>query len=212
MITLTLVAVLGGLLVLVLMQLAKKPQAAAPAYTPPAQDLANLKVTDARPGDMISVSGAGDDLNDLDFTADHFTQVQAGARNWVELAGAYRERRVQLRVASDEEVETALHSSPTKITLEDLGLSEDDLAQMDERQNPADNFEFEGKPWSYALSREARAWRDGQPPTGYYYWEFREEGGRRMLTVRKAEGEPFTVTLYAVIPAQDITIYRGGRA
>ena len=45
---------------------------------------------------------------------------------------------------------------PRKIALEDLGLSEDDLAQMDERQNPADSFDFDGVTWMYRLSREVR--------------------------------------------------------
>jgi hypothetical protein len=70
MITLTLVAVLGVLLVIVLMKLFNHSEEPAPTPRAPAPDLANLKVTDARVGDMISVSGAGDDLSDLDFTAD----------------------------------------------------------------------------------------------------------------------------------------------
>jgi len=216
MITPTLVAVLVALLVIVLMQLFKKqdapasrPYAAKPA---PQQDLANLKASDALPGDVLSISGAGDGMTDLDFTADRLTHVEAGSRRWFELAGPYRERRVALRVAGDEEIEVALHSDVRKITLEDLGLSEDDLAQLDERQNTADSFEFESKVWLYRFSREARSWRDdGQRPAGYYYWEFQEQGGSRVLAVRKAEGEPFTVTLYAGIPAGDVTVYRGGK-
>ena len=81
----------------------------------------------------------------------------------MELSGPYLDRRVSLRVGGDEEVEVFLHSDPRKITLEDLGLSEDDLAQMDERQNPADSFDFDGVTWMYRLSREVRAWRDNQP-------------------------------------------------
>jgi len=212
MITLTLVVILGALLVTVLMQLSKKqdePVSRPYAAKPEPQDLANLKVADARAGDVISISGAGDSMTDLDFTADRLTDIEAGARRWFELAGPYRERRVALRVSGDEEVETALHSDARKITLEDLGLSEDDLAQMDERQNTADSFEFDAKVWLYRLSREAHAWRDdGQKPVGYYYWEFQEEGGKGLLTVRKAEGEPFAVTLYAGIPPDNITVYR----
>ena len=212
MITLTLVVILGALLGIVLMQLFKKqpaPVSRPYAAKPEPPDLANLKVTDARAGDVISVSGAGDAMTDLDFTADRLTHVEAGARRWFELAGPYRERRVALRVGGDEEVEAALHSDPRKISIEDLGVSEDDLAQMDERQNTADSFEFDGKVWLYRLSREARSWRDdGQPPVGFYHWEFQEQGGQRLLTVRKAEGEPFTVTLYAGIPPDNVTVYR----
>ncbi len=220
MITLTLVVILGALLLVVLMKLAKNPTAppeprhdwrtkppAAPA--PEAPDLANLQITDARPGDALSISGAGDNMSDLDFTADRLTRVEAGARRWSEVSGPYRERRVTLRVGGDEEVEAALHATARKITLEDLGLSEDDLAQMDERQNTGDSFEFDGMVWLSRFSREARASRDdGQPASAYYCWEFQEQGGKGILSVRKAEGEPFTVVDFVAINPGDVTIYR----
>ncbi len=161
----------------------------------------------------ISISGVGDKMTDLDFTADRSTWYQAGARQWFEVAGPYRDRRVSMRVANDEEIEVIVHTDPRKITLEDLGLTEDDLAQMDERQNTADNFEFDNKLWLYVISREAQAKRSDLPQSEtFYYWEFREQDGPGMLAIRKAEGEPFTVTLYASIPAGDVTVYRGGRS
>jgi hypothetical protein len=212
MITVTLLIVLGTLLLIVLMQLFKKqpaPVSAPSAAKPEPQDLANLKAADARAGDVISISGAGDSMTDLDFTSDRLTHFEAGSRRWFELSGPYRERRVALRVSGDEEVETAVHTDPRKISIEDLGLAEDDLSQMDERQNPADSFSFDSKVWLYRLSREAHSWRDDAPARlGLYYWEFVEEGGQSLLTVRKAEGDPFTVTLYAGIPPDNVTVYR----
>jgi hypothetical protein len=212
MITLSLVAILGVLLVIVLMKLFNHPEAPATPRAP-APDLAHLKVTDARVGDMISVSGAGDDLSDLDFTADRGAWYEAGPRRWFELSGGYRERRVALRVATGEDVEAAIETDPRKLTIEDLGVSEDDLAQMDERQNTADFFEFDGKTWLYRLSREAQVRRSDQADVaGFYYWEFQEQGGKGLLAIRKAEGEPFAVTLATTIYPGDVTIYRGGRA
>ena len=211
MITLTLVAILGTLLVIVLMKLFNHPEEVpAPRATVP--DLAHLKVTDARVGDMISVSGAGDDLADLDFTADRCAWFEAGPRRWFELSGGYRERRVALRVATGEDVEAAVHTDARKLTIEDLGVSEDDLAQMDERQNTADFFEFDGKTWLYRLSREVQVRRsDEAAVAGFYYWEFQEQGGKGLLGIRKAESEPFSVTLATTIYPGDVTVYRGGR-
>ena len=82
-----------------------------PAYQAPVEDLANLKVTDARTGDVLSIAGAGDNMTDLDFTVDRGARIEAGARTWVELSGPYQERRVALRHGGDEEVEVSLHSS-----------------------------------------------------------------------------------------------------
>jgi hypothetical protein len=210
MITLTVEAVLVVLLVLVLMQFFKKKPETSSV---PQADLANLKPTDAIAGDVISISGAGDEYSDLDFTADRVTHVEAGARHWTELSGAYHERRVSLRVSTndDGDVTTSIHTDPRPLTLGDFGLSEPDLGDLDERQNPEDWFEFDNKQWLYRLSREAQATSTQSPPTSFYYWEFQERGGTGLLAIRKAEGEPFTITLFAGIPPGNITVYRGAR-
>jgi hypothetical protein len=209
MITLTVEALLGVMLAMVIMQFFKKhPEPVTPAA--PVEDLANLKPQDARVGDAISVSGAGDNMEDLDFTVDRTTWITAGSRQWVEIAGPYKERRVALRVGGDEELEVSLHNDARKVTLEDLGLSEDDLAQMDERQNTADSFEFDNKTWLYVISREVQAQRSDRPQAdGFYYWEFRQQDGSGIMAIRKEQGEPFAVTLFAVIQPGDVTVYRG---
>ncbi|MEO8595664.1 MAG: hypothetical protein ABI759_20260 [Candidatus Solibacter sp.] len=209
MITFTLVAILGVLLAIVLMKLFKPAPKPLPTPVKPVEDLANLKVTDARTGDVLSVSGAGDNMADLDFTVDRGSRLEAGTRTWVELAGPYRDRRVTLRVGGEEEVEVFLNNGMRRVSLEDLGVSEDDLAQMDERQNPADSFEFDGATWMYRISREVRVWRDNQPaPSGFYYWEFLTQDGKRLLGIRKAEGEPFAISLWSWTYAGDVTVYR----
>jgi hypothetical protein len=210
MITVAIEIVLVLLLLVVVMNLFKKR--AQPADTTPQPDLANLRPTDARTGDVISVSGAGDNMSDLDFPVERATKVQAGSRYWVELSGHYRERRTGLRVSdAEDEVTVAVQDGSRNLTLEDLGLSEEDLAQLDERQNPADNFEFDEKSWQYRISREAQATSDNKPPASYYYWEFQEQGGKGLLAIRKLEGEPFSVTMYQEIPASDVTVYRPAR-
>jgi hypothetical protein len=209
MLTITIEVALGVLFALVLMNLFKRHSTPPPAA--PQADLANLKPTDARTGDVISISGAGDQMTDLDFTADRTTWFHAGGRNWVELSGAYHERRVALRVVNEDEIELFAQTDPRKLTVAELGVSEDDLAEMDERQNPADSFEFDGAVWLYRQSADASAKRDDQPqPATFYYWEFREENGPRLIAVRKPQGEPFAVALYSGVPVGDVTVYRKG--
>ena len=184
-ITLTLVVILGALLILVLKKLFERPAAPVTAAAPK-QDLASLTIDQARVGDMISVSGAGENFGDLDFTVDHRNTYEAGERAWSELTGKYRERHVALELRTDDdELDVRGFVDGKKLSLEDLGLSEDDLAQMDERQNTADNFEFDGKMWNYRLSKEVGVFHDGQTQgAGFYGWEFVEETGQRYLSIR----------------------------
>jgi hypothetical protein len=211
-ITFTLTGVLVALLVVVLMKLFKTPHAPAPTAAP-AVDLANLQPSQARVGDVISIAGAGDNMTDLDFTSDRCTWFQAGQHNWFELSGPYHERRVAMRVDANADQPVRIATDAQQPTLEDLGLSEEDLAQMDERQNTGDDFTFDGKSWNYRLSREVQSTRSDQPqPVGFYYWEFQERNGSGLLSLRKEQAEPFAVTRYRGIPAADVTIYRGTRS
>jgi hypothetical protein len=207
-ITLTLLVVFGVLLIIVLKKLFERPAApAAPAA--PKQDLASLTVADAKVGDSISVSGAGENFSDLDFTVDRRSRFEAGEKRWFELSGTHGERRVALEVRDEDEVEVRAFLDGMKLSLEDLGLSEDDLAQMDERQNTADNFQFDGKSWYYHLSKEVGVFRDGQTEgTGFYGWEFIEEGGARYLSIRKREGEPFSAGVAVKLNPADVTVFR----
>jgi hypothetical protein len=207
-ITLTLVVILGALLIIVLKKLFERPAVpATPAV--PKQDLASLTVVDAKVGDSISVTGAGDNFSDLDFTVDRRTRYEAGEKQWFELSGKHGEGRVALEVREEDEVEVRAFLAGLKLSLEDLGVSEDDLAQMDERQNTADNFEYDGKTWYYRLSKEVGAFRDSQTQgTGFYGWEFIEEGGARFLSIRKREGEPFSAGVAVKLNPADVTVFR----
>lgn len=198
--TLLILAILIALLVIVLMNLFKK--SAPTSAAAPGPDLANLKVTDARKGDVLSISGSGDNFSDLDFTVDTYSLRTIGGYSRTLLTGMYRERRVSLELADD----AVRLGDFRKLSLEDLGLAEQDLAEMDERQNTADSFEFDDHVWLFRRSHEEKSPAEG---TGFYFWEFQEQDGKRELIIEKPEGGPFAVTLYSEIPAGDVTVYRG---
>jgi hypothetical protein len=208
-ITLTLLLVLGALLFMILKKLFERhPAPAAPAA--PRQDLSSLTVADARVGDSISITGAGDNFSDLNFTVEHSNRFEAGEKQWFDVSGKQGERRVILEVRdSDDELDVRGFLDGKKLSLEDLALSEDDLTQMDQRQNTADNFEFDGKNWYYLLSKEVGVFHDGQAQgAGFYGWEFREEGGERYISIRKKEGEPFSASVAVKLNPADISVFR----
>jgi hypothetical protein len=181
------------------------------AHAQPQVDLANLKIADARVSDTLSVTGAAEDFSDVDFTIDRLEVYEAGSRRWRELSGAWRDRRVYLEVHADDVVEVFGNFDARRLTLDELGLSEDDLAQMDQRQNPADFFDYDGKFWLYRFSREMGVFSAGAAMArGLYCWQFQEQDSKRFLTIRKLQGEPFTASIWTKLEPGDITVYRSG--
>ncbi|HUE20643.1 MAG TPA: hypothetical protein VMQ86_03115 [Bryobacteraceae bacterium] len=211
-ITVTLLVVLGALLFMILKKLFERPAApaAGSSAAAPKPDLASLTIADARVGDNISIPGAGDNYSDVDFTVDHGNRYEAGEKQWFDVSGKHGERRVAVEVRTeDDELEVRGFLDGRKLSLEDLGVSEDDLAQMDQRQNTADNFAFDGKNWYYRLSKEVGVFHDGQTQgAGFYGWEFIEETGGRYLAIRKREGEPFSASVAVKLNPADIGVFR----
>ena len=204
MITLLVVAVLGVVLILVLKKLFEKPPAPPPK---PVENVADVTIADARTGDSISVSGAGDEFADLDFTVENRNDYSLGPRRWLELRGMYKNRRVVLEVSVADEVEIYAATDGRRLTLDELALNEDDLGQLDERQNTADFFAFDDKNWYYCLSREF-AWNGSGQGASFYGWLFREEGTGRALLIRKSEGEAFNALIGVKVNPGDVTVYR----
>jgi hypothetical protein len=96
-----------------------------------------------------------------------------------------------------------------RLTLPDVGVTEDQLADLDSRQDPSASIQFDGKRWQYESSRELAYFENEQgEPRGLYRWLFAEQSGSRVLCIDKWEGEPFEVQLGRKLNAQDITVYR----
>lgn len=176
----------------------------------PQEDLGNLKITDARVKDALSVNGAAEDFSDVDFTVDRCDFYESGSRRWTELSGMWRDRRVVLEVHNDDVVHVRGNFDGRKLTLDELAVSEDDLAQIDARQNQADFFDYDGKFWLFRQSREMGMFSEsGSNGRGFYGWEFQEQNGKRFMSIRKFEGEPFSASIRVAIEPSDITVFRG---
>jgi hypothetical protein len=177
--------------------------------TGPQEDLANLNVSEARVGDAISISGAAPDFSDLDFTVDRRDICEAGSRRWIELSGTWRDQRIYLEIHNEDAIQILGSFDGRSITLDELGLSEEDLGQMDQRQNPSDFFDYDGKFWLYRFSREIGLFTWGATTgRGFYCWQFQEQDSKRFMSIRKFEGEPFNATIWKQLDPADVTIYR----
>jgi hypothetical protein len=212
-ITTILLVVLGLALVFVLVQMMRAPSGSKAArQAPAAQPLAaagSAELFGARPGDVISIHGAAEDFADLDFTVDRRSAYQTGARRWIDLSGEFRGRRVYLEVQPGPEPEVIGLLDSRRLSLADLHATEEQLAEMDVRQDPSQSLEFEGRRWRYESSRELGYFENEQGAgEGLYRWIFTEQDGARVLCVEKWEGAPFDVRIARRLNPQDIDVYK----
>ena len=182
--------------------------AAMPPAAPRVAAGAGAELWTTRVGDVISIQGAAEDFSDLDFTVDQRNAYEGANRRWIDFAGDFRGRRVYLELSRASGVEIMGLLDGRRFTLSEIGVTEDQLADLDARQDPSTVVQFEGKPWRYQSSRElAHFENEGDEPKGVYRWLFVEADGPRLLCIEKWQGEPFDVRLAQRLNHQDITVY-----
>ena len=181
----------------------KKPKAEA---LPQRADLANLTIKDATRGDNIILSGAGQSYQDLSFTVDRLNRYESNGERWFELSGFSAGKRVFLEWSEDDELEITLQRQGG-LHLEAIGVTEEDLAQMDEERSRSRFIEYQGKRWSYRESAEAGYFKDDGPEgEGFYYWKF--DCDELQLFIEKYEGDPFEVGISEKISPNRVRIFR----
>ena len=204
-------AVLGFLLLLILFRLLKgagkkSPSSAAP---PSPSDIIDATIRDARPGDIVSVTGFGDEYDDVDFVIERRNRYSSGGFEWFELLGVYKGRQIWIEWEEDDALRITATSPEREIRLASLGIGEEDLARMDEEESRENVLEWEGERYRYAESAEVFFHKDcAGPGEGFYMWDFESEDGRSVISVEKWEGEPFQVFSGRVIPPRDVKVFK----
>ncbi len=215
MITITVLVILGIALFAVLRAIFRAPSAGAapvrtiPAAAPLQASTIDLDVWDARKGDVVSIAGAADDFSDIDFPVDRRSAYESNHHRWVDLSGEFRGQRIYLEVYRHPVPDLIGILNGRKLTIAEIGVTEEQLTNLDARQDPSASIEFEGRKWIFESSREIGYFENetGQAE-GLYRWLFREQDGARLVCIEKWEGEPFDVRIARRLKPEDITMYR----
>lgn len=211
MITITVLAILGIALFAVVRAIFRTAPAGHPVIPakPHQPSTIDLDVWDARKGDVISINGAAEDFSDIDFPVDRRSAYESNQHRWVDLSGEFRGCRVYLEVYRHPHPDLIGILDGRKLTIGDIGVTEEQLANLDARQDPSAFIEFEGRKWHFESSREIGYFENetGQAE-GLYRWLFREQDGARLLCIEKWAGEPFDVRIARRLKPEDITMYR----
>ena len=208
--TILVLVVLGIALVVVLTRLNKPTPADRPGSGETFPDRnAHLDIGDAQVGDGVSVPGRGDEFEDLDFRIDKRNRYESGGERWYELTGKYRGRRVYLELVEDDDLEVWLDTAQRTLHLDDLGLDEERLAQIDEDRDYQAAFECDGERFSYASSEEVGYFENGYGDgEGFYSWTFLNRERNRMVWIEKWSDEPFEAGTSQKLAIRDVRLFR----
>ena len=161
----------------------------------------------AKVGDTIEIEGVGERFEHVNFTIDRRSRYESGGETWYEVSGTQRGERVYVELYDDDELEVTVQLPAAALSLHDLGLTEEDLARMDDERSPKNTVAYNGETWSYADSDEIGYSKDGKSPLeGYYNWDFKSADGLRVLFVEKWEGEPFEAGIAYHVHPEDVRV------
>jgi hypothetical protein len=202
--------VLAVALIFILMKYSGRKSTKRGGTPPPLpEDLSDDTVKDARVGDIVSISGFGDEYDDVDFVIKRRNRYESGGYEWYELLGEYKGRQVWIDWEEDDALEITATSPERELRLSQLDIAEEDLARMDEQESTDNFIEWEGQKFHYVESCEAGYFKDcAGPGEGFYLWDFEGEDGETFLAIEKWEGEPFSVFTGKKIKPYNVKVFK----
>ena len=134
-----------------------------------------------------------------------------GEMSWYELACDHEGRQLNVEWEREgQSLNVSVGFEDENPTLEDLGLTEKNLSDMDEVE--AGTFEWNSVTWKYANSEELSFYENnGDEEERFYGWDFQTVNGDRFISIEKWPGDAqfYVYATYAVDPKK-IEVFDGG--
>ena len=175
----------------------------------PAQD---DSIRAAKAGDVVSIQGLALEYDDLYFFVEKINRYSSDADTWYELTCVDGDTHVWIDWTDGHDLFVTATDDPDPVGLASIGLTEEELIDLDEEHSIDNYIEVEGDKYYYRNSSEVTFYQDNRGQgEGFYLWDFIREDGDRVLSVSKWEGRPFEATFSEVIAPDRITLYKGER-
>lgn len=165
-----------------------------------------LKIQNVRPGGVISLKGAGPEMEDFDVVVEARHVYEEDGFEWFELEGMKGNAKVWIEVEEDDELEVSLCGR--KLSLADLGLSAEDLERMERADEGT--ITFEGVAYTYEDWGKARFFRNGQRTTQgekLKYWDFESADETQFLSIESWGGGHYEVYLSESLRPSQIEVF-----
>ena len=166
----------------------------------------------AKVGDVLSIQGLALQYDDLYFFVERLNRYASDAETWYELTCVDGDSHIWIDWTDGYDLFVTATDDPDPSGLASIGLTEEQLIDLDE-ENSIDNYiEVEGDKYHYRNSSEVTFYQDNRGEgQGFYHWDFIRDDGDRVMSVTKWEGRPFEVTFSEVIAPDQVKLYKGER-
>ncbi len=135
-------------------------------------------------GGVMTLSGIGDEVEDLDFIVLGRHLYEEEGDQWIELEGEIGpDRKLWISVEQDDELEVC--ATLRKVGLEDLNLTAGDLERFWDQERG--KLTFEGTSYRFEECGQATFYRNGDRSKGepFKYWEFYARGDNGNITIER---------------------------
>lgn len=183
----------------------KKAQEAAP---PPGTE--ELHLENVRKGGVIRLLNVGENMDEYDVNILARHVYRSDGAEWYELEGDSGTDKIWISLEEDDGLDVSL--TLRKLKLRDLGISRNDLDEMDE--NGEGSFEFEGKKYHYESSEEVSFFRNGNVSETnedfFYTWEFESEDEKSYISVEEWRDKSIEVSMAQPLKESQVQVYSLG--
>ncbi|MDX2084658.1 MAG: DUF4178 domain-containing protein [Candidatus Melainabacteria bacterium] len=169
-------------------------------------DAEALRIENVMAGGVIHLTGVGETLEEFDLQVTARHRYSQGGYHWMELECDRGDRTFWLTVEQDDGL--CLSLGLETLRLEDLNLTKDALARMDEEETG--RVEYNGQTFFLEDSDRAVFYRSGETsrPEPFYYWDFATRDERQFISVERWEDGGVDVTWGVALRPSQLTVYR----
>jgi hypothetical protein len=176
----------------------------------PGGDKMEPSIKEAEVGDYLTISGLSplsQDYKDLVFQIERKNRYESEGDSWYELMGKVGDRTFWIEWEEDDEILISGTQMDKPMKVSDIGVSEEELARMDDEESDNNHVTYKGKKFYFDESSEVTYFKDNKNKgEDFYLWDFSSEDEEEIISVEKWEGEPFQVFLSFTIKTDHITV------
>jgi hypothetical protein len=169
-------------------------------------------IRDVRLGDVLVIQGLSPEYADAFFFIEQMHRYEGPAGTSYEIVAADGDNKVWVEWSDEDGLFVTMSYNRRAWSLSSLGLTEDELIQLDEDHSFDNYITLEDQRYYYRHSFEAGYFKDNRGAgEDFYVWDFMAEDESRVLAISKWEGLPFEGHFSEVISPHSVTLYPGER-